>query len=143
VINNAIAGRERRRLRGRSRRRGRDRGEVVLQTAILFPIIVLILFGCIQVSFYFLARSSAEEAAQMGVDAQRGYQVTGNPGQQAASDFLAQSGGQWLTTNGPPQLSFTGTTVTYTITGRMRSIVPGLNWTVTQSATGPIEQVTG
>lgn len=116
-----------------------DRGEVV-PTTIIFPVIMLLFLGILQAAFYFIARNAAEEAAQIGADAQRGYHVTGDPGPAAASTFLAAAAGGWLS-HTKVTMTETSTTVTITITGQAHSLVPGMNWTVTQSATAPLEQV--
>ena len=127
--------------------RARDHGASPIELAILLPGIVVLLFASIQTAVYFLARSEALAAAQEGVTAQRAY---GAPtcangssaciGAQHANTFIDQSQG-WLT-GGVPTVTTDATTVTVVVSGTTLSLIPGVDWTVTQTAHGGIERVT-
>ncbi|HKD97703.1 MAG TPA: TadE/TadG family type IV pilus assembly protein [Micromonosporaceae bacterium] len=129
-----------------SRLRGvlaRDDGASPIELAILLPVIVLALFAAIQVSVYFLARSEALAAAEEAVTAQRAYQAAAGAGDARARAYLTGSGGGWLggwtvrvdTASQPTQ-------VTATVTGQALSLLPGVHFTVTQTAHGSVERVT-
>jgi Flp pilus assembly protein TadG len=127
--------------------RTRDHGASPIELAILLPGIVALLFASIQIAVYFLARSEALAAAQEGVTAQRAYHAptcaNGSPtcvGAQHAQTFINQSQG-WLNT-GVPTVTTDATTVTVVVTGTTLSLIPGVDWTVSQTAHGTIERVT-
>src|SRR5690606_8607282 len=75
--------------------RWRDRGAAPIELAIVWPAILLLVFGAVQVATYFTARTVALSAAQVGVTAARGYDATDADGRDRAEAFLAQAG-DWL-----------------------------------------------
>jgi Flp pilus assembly protein TadG len=124
-----------------------DRGASPVELAILMPAIVVLLFASIQLAVYFLARSEALAAAQEGVTAQRAYQAptcangsTSCVGAKQATTFINQSQG-WLV-SGVPSVTTDATQVTVVVTGKSLALIPGIDWTVTQTAHGTIERVT-
>ncbi len=128
-------------------RRARDHGASPIELAILLPGIMILLFSSIQLAVYFLARSEALAAAQEGVTAQRAYQApacaNGSAacvGAMRANAFIDQSQG-WLV-GGVPSVTTGATDVTVVVTGRSLALIPGVNWTVSQTAHGSIERVT-
>jgi Flp pilus assembly protein TadG len=118
----------------------RDRGASPIELAVLLPAIILALFLSIQVAVYFLARSEALAAAQEGVTAQRAYRASDGIGATRANSFIAHSQG-WLV-NSAPHVTTDATGVTVTVSGSALSLIPGVTWTVSQSAHGTIERVT-
>src|SRR5674476_213715 len=48
-----------------------ERGAVALEFAIVFPLVLVLTFGGVQVAFWFQARSMCQAAAQAGVRAGR------------------------------------------------------------------------
>ncbi|HLU33753.1 MAG TPA: TadE family protein [Natronosporangium sp.] len=121
--------------------RWRDRGAAPIELAIVWPAILLLVFGAVQVATYFTARTVALSAAQVGVTAARGYDATDADGRDRAEAFLAQAG-DWLVdwqVIGPVRDETTGQ-VTVTVTGDALTLVPGYNWEVRQTAHGTIER---
>lgn len=118
----------------------RDRGSASVELAILMPVILLALFASIQVATWFLARTVALAAAQEATTAQRAYQAPPGAGPARARAFLDRSG-DWLT---DPQIrtTTTGTEVSTTVTGDALSLVPGVRFTVSQTARGEVERFT-
>ncbi|WDZ86221.1 TadE family protein [Micromonospora cathayae] len=117
---------------------GRDRGANPVELAIVMPAILLLLFGSIQVAAWFLARSTALHAAQSGVNAQRVHQAPAGAGAERAGAFLAAAG-DWLAD--AESSCVTGATeVTCTVTGKPLSLVPGMSFTVSQTAHGTVER---
>ncbi|KOX14889.1 TadE/TadG family type IV pilus assembly protein [Micromonospora profundi] len=121
----------------------RERGANPVELAVVMPLILLLLFASIQVSAVFLARSTALNAAQSGVNAERLYQAPEGAGAASATRFLTATGG-WLVgwdKNGPSCVT-TEVEVTCTVRGRSLSVVPGVNFAVQQTAHGTVERVT-
>jgi hypothetical protein len=123
---------------------GRDRGSSTIEMAVLWPAIVAALFGAIQISCYFTARTVAMTAAQAAVTAERQLGAVDGSGVQHAVDLIAESG-DWLLAPvvHPPEYSSDGWSVSYTVEGRALSLVPWLTvWEVSQTARGTVEQWT-
>ncbi|XVU24218.1 TadE/TadG family type IV pilus assembly protein [Actinoplanes sp. CA-054009] len=111
-----------------------------LEMIILTPVLLLLLFAAIQIALNSHARNIALAAAQDAARADGAYQSAPGAGQAAAAALLAQTGDGLG--NPAVAISYTGTEVHAIVTGRAISIVPFLSWTVRQSASSPIEQVT-
>jgi Flp pilus assembly protein TadG len=118
-----------------------DRGASPVELAILVPAILLLLFGAIQVASVFIARAVALTAAQEAVTAQRAYEAPAGVGQAQAMSFLAKAG-DWLTGPTVSQPQSSATEVRFTVTGTALSVVPGVTFTVSQTAHGTVERFT-
>lgn len=126
---------------------GRDRGAAPVELAILLPGILLLLFASIQVASLFLARTVALSAAQQAVSAERGYDALGSGnadtgvGAQRAAAFIADAG-DWLDPDPlpGPVVAPNGRYVSYTVSGTALSLVPGVTFTVSETANGEIER---
>lgn len=119
----------------------RDQGASPVELAILFPVIMLLLFGSIQVATVFLARAVALNAAQVGVNSTRVLDgVSETEGEARARRFIDRAG-DWLA---PTRVVVDKgeVEVRATVTGRALSLIPGLDITVSQSARGPRERFT-
>lgn len=135
----------------RRRLGGSDRGANPVELAVTMPAILVLLFASIQVAAVFVARSTALNAAQSGVNAQRVLDAPPGTGTNRATDFLTTAGG-WLvdwqspgptcvvTPAAPPDVG--GVEVTCTVTGRSLSVVPGVDFAVEQTAHGTVERWT-
>ncbi|MFF5176814.1 TadE/TadG family type IV pilus assembly protein [Micromonospora sp. NPDC000316] len=121
----------------------RERGANPVELAVVMPLILLLLFGSIQVSAVFLARSTALNAAQSGVNAERLYDASDGAGAASATRFLTANGG-WLVgwNRTGPSCVATDVEVTCTVRGRSLSVVPGVDFAVQQTAHGTVERVT-
>jgi Flp pilus assembly protein TadG len=129
--------------RSRGRRRSRERGSATLEITILFPAVLLATFGLIQGALYYHARDVALAAATDGLTAARARSGSGDAGRRAASAFLERAGGRDVLLGSTVTSVRTATTATVTVTGRTMSLVPGLpGWSVSQSASGPVERFT-
>jgi hypothetical protein len=118
-----------------------DRGGAVVELAILWPVIVLVIFGAVQVTTYFTARTVALSAAQVGVAAERRYDAVPGSGRDRAEEFLAGAG-DWLADPQVDEPARTDEQVLVTVHGRALSVVPGVSWEIRQSARGTIERFT-
>ncbi|MET8090177.1 TadE/TadG family type IV pilus assembly protein [Micromonospora sp. NPDC005220] len=130
--------------RGRLAAVDRERGANPVELAVMMPLILVLLFASIQVAAVFLARSTALNAAQGGVNAQRSYQAGDGAGVASATQFLNAAGG-WLVdwkTPGPSCVTVDDVHVTCTVSGRSLSVVPGVDFAIQQTAHGTVERVT-
>jgi Flp pilus assembly protein TadG len=116
-----------------------DRGAATLELAVLFPVILLLVFGTVQAALHFHARNIAQAAAAQAVSA--GSVTTGTTGSAAAAAerFLAAAGdGTLVDTAVDVQRS--PAAVTATVTGRAISILPGIGMpAIRQTVSGPVE----
>ncbi|MEU2612270.1 TadE family protein [Micromonospora sp. NPDC007271] len=130
-------------VRGRLAEGGAERGANPVELAVVMPAILVLLFASIQLAVWFVARSTALNAAQTGVNAQRTLQAPPGAGRDRATTFL-RAAGDWLVdwqTPGPT-CTTTATEVTCTVSGRSLSVIPGVDFPVRQTAHGPVERWT-
>lgn len=126
----------------RARRRD-ERGSTSLELVILFPVVLLLIFAGIQGALYYHARNVALSAAQQGVRAAKAENGSSDQGRQAAQAFVDQAGGDNVMTGVNVTSNRGANEATVTVTGRPLSVIPGvLNFTVSQTAQGPIEVFT-
>lgn len=115
-----------------------------LELAILFPVVLLLVFAIVQFGLWFHARSLALVAAQEGVTAARTYQADPGAGEARARAFLGEHADDGTLTD--ITVTTTGTTarqVRIQVQGRALSLLPGApGILVTQSAEAPIERFT-
>ncbi|SCG19078.1 TadE/TadG family type IV pilus assembly protein [Micromonospora echinofusca] len=122
---------------------GVDRGANPVELAVAMPAILLLLFASIQTAAWFVARSTALNAAQSGVNAQRLHQAPAGAGEARAVRFLRASGGWLVGWEDPaPSCLTAATEVTCTVRGRSLSVVPGVSFPVRQTAHGTVERWT-
>lgn len=119
---------------------GDERGSVSVQMVLAWPLLMLILFGGMGAAMYAYGRTTALSAAQSGAAVYAAENGTQNDCELAALD-LAHRVGDALE---DPQVvcSRTGDYVTVTMSGRVLSLVPGWQPSVTQAAQAPVERAT-
>ena len=116
-----------------------DRGSASLELTIVFPVVLALLFTALQAGMWFYARAVAMSAAQEGVRHTRVVEGTAAAGESAARRFGETTGKGVITITGVDVSD--GDQVTVTVTGDALSLLPGITFTVTQTASGPKEQV--
>lgn len=120
-----------------------DRGSVTLETAILFPIVLALTFGAIQVGLWYSARNMCQAAAEAGTRAGKVQHAPAGAGTAAARAYLDATAGGLVV---DPNVSEgrTATTVTVSCTGRAQNVIPmpGFDISLAQSATAGIERFT-
>ncbi|MFC0029497.1 TadE/TadG family type IV pilus assembly protein [Micromonospora chaiyaphumensis] len=133
-------------LRGRLAAGGPERGANPVELAVVMPAILVLLFASIQLAVWFVARSTALNAAQSGVNAQRGLDAPPGAGRDRATTFL-RAAGDWLVDWQDPgpacaviATGGTPTEVTCTVSGRSLSVIPGVDFPVRQTAHGTAER---
>ncbi|WP_233512682.1 TadE/TadG family type IV pilus assembly protein [Micromonospora deserti] len=122
---------------------GGDRGANPVELAVVMPLILVLIFASIQVAAWFVARSTALNAAQSAVNAQRLYQAPDGAGEARATRFLRAAGGWLVGWDDPgPSCVTNATEVSCTVRGRSLSVVPGVSFPVRQTAHGTVERWT-
>ncbi|WP_051942979.1 TadE/TadG family type IV pilus assembly protein [Streptacidiphilus rugosus] len=115
-----------------------EAGALSLELAILAPVVMLLLFTIVQAGFYYYARDAALTAAQQGVETARLRGATLADGETQTWDLLSRTGGS---ITGPAVTgSDSGQLVTITVTGQVPCWLPGVSFTVSQTATAAKEQ---
>jgi Flp pilus assembly protein TadG len=131
-------------LSGPAKRRHRrtERGSLSIEMVLLMTGLFTLLFLGLEAGLYYHARSVAIAAAQEGAreaGSQNGSQASGVA---AAQRFLSQAGGPGVIVNTNVSGTRSAITATVTVTGDSMSVIPGINVSITQSATVPVERLT-
>lgn len=120
-----------------------DRGSTTLEIVILFPALLLLVFGLIQGGLWYHARTIALAAATDALAAARSEQGTASAGRTAGTAFIDRAGGDSVLSGTQVSVTRTATRVTVTVTGRSLSVLPGIpGGTVSQTVDGPVEHFT-
>ena len=110
---------------------------------IVFPVLLVLIFGTVQAALHYHARTIASGAASEGVHA--GTTSTGSTAaaRAAAQQFIDEAGdGMFVSSS--VDVDRTATTVTVTVRGRSLNLVPGMPTPeIRQVISGPIEQPAG
>lgn len=122
---------------------GADRGSVTVQMVILAPVMFLFLFMAVQAGLWFHARSLALGAAEDGARVAAGEHASAGQGAAAAADFIASGGGNDVLRGATVSGSRTVEVATVTVTGSAPSLIPGWAPEIVQSASFPVERITG
>jgi Flp pilus assembly protein TadG len=136
--------RRRPRRPGAGRSRGED-GSATLELTVLFPVLLLLIFGVIQGALFFHGRNVALAAAEQGVRAARldGQSDPAGTAAQQARQFLLDTGEIDNLSDLSITPAVTGRQVGVTVTARTVSLLPGVPGPrVSQTAAGPREQFT-
>ena len=111
--------------------------------AILFPLVLTLTFGAVQVGLWFQARSMCQAAAEAGVRAGKVLHAPAGAGAAAARSYLADvSAGLVVSPNVTE--ARTAATVDVTCSGQAQNVIPlpGLNIGVVQSSQAGVERFT-
>ena len=109
---------------GRPSRPGEsDRGSSSVEFAILFPIIVLLLFAGPQLALWYFAREAADAAAHAGARAASVSGAAGGAGREAADQYLARLGTGAITRYSVAEQD-TVTAVTVHVTAEVPNVIP-------------------
>jgi Flp pilus assembly protein TadG len=111
----------------------------MVEVVIVLPAVILFTMMVVQYALVWHARHVAEAAAQDGLRAARSYQATAGEGQTAVSDYLNQVAPRLLTSTNV-SVDRTATTVTVRVRGDVLSAIPGADFTVDETAVGPVER---
>lgn len=119
--------------------RMRESGQATVEVAVLFPALLLFLFGSMQVALVSTARSVATAAAEEGVRAGRAEGAATHASVAAAQAFLDQKAGGFLNDTRISTDGSTDRVVRVTVTGRSLAVIPG-RYSVSSEAHGPVER---
>jgi Flp pilus assembly protein TadG len=111
-----------------------DRGSSSVEFAILFPIIVALLFAGPQLALWYLAREAADAAAHAGARAAGVAGAAGGAGQKAAEEYLARLGTGTITRYSVVEQD-TATTVSVRVTAEVPNVIPLPGFTPTVDVT--------
>nr|WP_281260558.1 TadE family protein [Kineococcus rhizosphaerae] len=121
---------------------GQDRGEAVVQAAVLFPFLIILTFAIIQAGIWFYARSAALNAAEEGLQAARAENGS-SAAAVAASDSFLQRAASGSVLNPSTQVDVSPLTISVTVSGESTSIVDFLPLPrFSQTVTGATERFT-
>lgn len=122
----------------RPHRRSGDAGYSVLEAAIVLPIVFFLIMLIVQWAVVWHARSVTEAAAQEGLRTAEQYQATAAQGHADTVSYLSQVAPHSLP---DPQVTVTRTarTATVTVSARVASVIPFGHFTVSETASGPVE----
>lgn len=114
-----------------------------MELVVIFPVVLLLIFGAVQAGLFFYARSVALSVAQEALTDARVETGSVAAGIARGQQFLAAAGGDGVLPGGAVSASRSATTVTITVTGTAPSALPGISGLpVTQTVSGPVERVT-
>lgn len=126
----------------RPRTSSQDRGSTTLETAILFPAVLLLLMVTIQAGLWYYGRSVALAAAQEGVAAGRVEGASAQEATQAAESFASTQGESLLSQTSISTRGSTPERIHVSVSGQVASLIPGVPISVGQEASGAVERWT-
>ncbi|ANS79100.1 putative membrane protein [Serinicoccus hydrothermalis] len=139
-----------RRGQRRVHRPARDAGTSALELAIVAPVLLSLIFFSLQAAFFFYGRAAATHAAREGVsllrlaEDQQQYAALRPDAMARTTRFASNVGGPGLTdaeaTSTYVEEGDGTARVTVTVSGRVITLVPGLNLTATADASGTVER---
>lgn len=133
----------RRRARAAPARPANDRGSATVQIVVLMPALFLLMFTGMQAALIYHARTVAIAAAQEGARAAAAQYSSAEAGDLAAEQFIASAGGEDVLRVVTVTATRDATTASVIVTGTTMSVVPGWTPQIVQSASAPVERVTG
>lgn len=118
----------------------RERGSTALELVVVFPAVLLLLFGIVQGGLWYHARNVAGLAAAEGLRAAQAKDGSADAGRAQAAGLLARVGAQGVLTGLAVTAERGSSTAAVTVSGRAPALFPGLQLSVTRSASGPVER---
>lgn len=129
--------------RRRSRLGSVEAGAASVEMVLLASFLFMFTFAVVQGGLWFHARSVALGAAQEGARVAAAESSSGDAGAAAAADFVADAGGGEVLLGAATAGTRTATTATVVVTGQSQSILFFWDPTVMQTASVPVERITG
>jgi Flp pilus assembly protein TadG len=120
----------------------RDRGSVAIETVLVVPVVMVILFLVVQFALWAHAAQVAQLAASEGDRSARSLGGTPAAGMTRAQSIL-QGPGSDLATSNVVVAVLPGDLVRITVTGRAVTILPGMSLPVSAVQIGPIQEFRG
>jgi hypothetical protein len=117
-----------------------ERGDDNVAAALIYSALLLLTWATLQVAVVLLGRGAALEAARDGVDTARLPPVDTAAAEARARDYTTRATGPWLT-NVNADATGSGQAISVTVAGDAVSLVPFARFAISQTASGPIEQL--
>jgi len=117
----------------------RERGSVTLENIIIYPAVMIFIFGFFQFALWLHAKDVAHGAATAAYYESRVLNGTAAQGQAAGQNLIDGAGG--TISGSTVTVTRTATTVVATVTGSTTMMIPG--WpgsSLSETVTGPIER---
>ena len=118
-----------------------ERGSATIQMVVLMPALFTLMFLGVQAAVLYQGRTITLAAAQEGARVSASADGTNAAGVAAASDFVSSTSAGLKNTS--VSGNRTATTATITVTTHTVSLIPFVSPTITQSASMPVERLTG
>ncbi|MBE1575429.1 hypothetical protein NQK81_34925 [Amycolatopsis roodepoortensis] len=128
-------------LRRRTAELTGERGDENVSAILGLGALLLVTWLVLQVIVLFLGRNVALEAARDGVNAERLPPVDLAAAEHHAQNYVSRVTGSWLS-NVNADASSDGRNVTVIVSAEAASLIPFARFSVSQRASGPIEQLT-
>jgi Flp pilus assembly protein TadG len=119
--------------------RGQD-GSATLELVLVFPVVLLLIFGIVQAGVWYHARTLAMLAAADGLRAAQSLHGTAEQGRAAAAAALAGNGAEGFLTGAAVTAERGPAGASVTVTARSAALLPGTGIPLTQTASGPVER---
>ena len=123
--------------------RAREGGSVSIQMVVLMPALFSVMFLGVQAALMYHARTVAIAAAQEGARTAAALNSTYALGQQAARTFVVNAGGDGVLKTASVTGSRGPATANVSVSGVSLSVIPGWQPRISQSASAPVERLTG
>lgn len=107
------------------------------------PALFVLLFSGFQIALFYQARSVAMAAATEGARVAGTEGSSAVAGEAAAWSFIAAAGGEDVLREAGVAASRSVTQATVIVQGRSMSVIPGWSPRISQSASAPVERITG
>ncbi len=117
-----------------------ERGDDNVAAAIVFSAILLVAWAVLQVAVVLLGRGVALEAARDGVRTARLPPVDTAAAASSATGYVTRATGSWLN-EVAAHAETDGRNVTVTVTGKAVSLLPFAQFSISQTSSGPIEEL--
>lgn len=128
--------------RTRARHGGRgEHGAATVELTIIFPIVLLLIFGIVQAAVWYHGRTLAMLAAQDALRAAQALDGTAEDGRTEAARALASNGATGFLTEPAVTVTRTQTSAAVTVTARSLALLPGASMPISQHAEGPVEHL--
>lgn len=123
--------------RSRRRRTG-ERGDTTVQAVVLVPLTLLLMFAIVQFAMAWYAKTALTAAAEDGL---RQAQTNAGQAPEPAAERSALMNAGFVDDLAATSQRTVAGRITVTVTGKVPAAFPGLRWTITGTATGPIEEL--
>lgn len=116
-----------------------ERGASTLEFVLTTPLLLLFLMVGVQTGLVMHAQNAAQAAADEGAARARAFDGSASAGRARAETYVDNLAGSMFSSHSV-RASRGQTTATVTITGTVKSLVPGFHPRVSRTSTGPVER---